>query len=203
MAAHTSVVYLLQPLGGNAPNSHFCCSYFLVNFGNKKKKKMLYAEMETRFVILDSCPQSLSFLYNQASYRGAHYLQQCSVQNCPCLFPLECAIWCVHRITCCVDVGDGDVQLLLLRFCSVHPAAALGLHYVVTPGSEGGKNVAFNWTLFRPIWVQRIESDPSVGCCLSVPWLKNTMRRVACLWMDMSATAACHILMTGPLKCSF
>lgn len=145
MAAHSSVVYLLQLLGGNATNSRFTFSYFLVNFGKKKFALRWDGNQvcDSGFLSPISFPSSLSSpndcLYNQASYRGAHYLQRCSVQNCPRLFPLECAIWHVHSITCCADVGDGDVPLLSLSFCSVHPAAALGLYYVVTPGSEGEK----------------------------------------------------------------
>lgn len=94
----------------------------------------------------------------------------------------------------CVEVGDEDCPSL--SFCSVHPAVALRFHYVVAPGSE---NVAFNWTLFRPLGVRLVESDPSVSCCLSIQWLKNMMRQVACFWIDISATA-CHILMTSLLK---
>lgn len=73
---------------------------------------------------------------------------------------------------------------------------ALRFHYVVAPGSE---NVGFNWTLFRPLGVGLVESDPSVSCCLSIQWLKNMMRQVACFRMDISATA-CHNLMTSLLK---
>lgn len=93
----------------------------------------------------------------------------------------------------CVCVEVGDCQSLSLSFCL---AAALKFHYVVAPGSE---NVGFNWTLFRPFGVWLVESDPSASCSLSIQWLKNMMRRVACFWMDMSA-AAWHILMTSLLK---
>lgn len=60
--------------------------------------------------------------------------------------------------------GDEGLQSLSLSFCSIHPAAALRFHHIVTLGSE---NVGFNWTLFRPFRVQLVESDPSVGCSLS------------------------------------
>lgn len=99
--------------------------------------------------------------------------------------------------TCdCICVGIGDEHCQSVSFCSVHPATALRFHYVVALGSE---NVGFNWNLFRPLGAWLVESDPSVSCCLSIQWLKNMMRQVACFWMDMSANA-CHILMTSLLK---
>lgn len=97
-------------------------------------------------MILDSCPQSpclLPFSLPTTAYITKPVKEECIIcSGALSRAALACFPWNVQygvHTTRCADVRDGDVRLLSLSFCSVHPAAALGLHYVVTPGSEGEK----------------------------------------------------------------